>query len=75
MATSLATMIICGDDRNHDSQRAHREHVLLPQPHRQQFYDEPSSDEDEDYAEGIFERRRNGGDHHKRRDPEFRDRG
>jgi hypothetical protein len=44
---------IHGDDRNHYGQQAHREHVPLPQPHRQQFYDEPSSDENEDYAEGV----------------------
>ena len=66
---------IRGDDRNHDGQRAHRECVSLPPLHKQQFYDEPYSDEDEDYADGIFERRKDGGDHHRRGDPGFRGHG
>jgi hypothetical protein len=54
------------DDRNHDGQRAHHEHVPIPPAHKQQFYDEPSSDEEDDYAETIFEEHRDGGDHHRR---------
>ena len=41
---------ICGDGRNHNGPRAHREHVLNPLQHRQQLYDEPPSDDEEDYA-------------------------